>query len=269
MWTARAHRGARRTCSSSSASRILEPVFLVSSGWRSARGAARRWRAQRRRAGAAARRAGGRWRCSRAMQVAVPFVLLTYGEDHISSSLTGILVAASPIFTALLVTAGRRPGGADRAVGAGRHRRRDRRRRPAVRRRPDRLGLRRRWAARWSWARRSATRSARSTCAGACSASRPIGVAAATMTISALMVLPIALFQLPTDVPVVQGRARRADARAARHRRRVLDLLHADHRGRGGQGVGRRLPGAGLRGRLRGDLPGRAGHGRARSAGWC
>ncbi len=41
-----------------------------------------------------------------AMQVAIPFVLLTYGEDRIASSLTGILVAASPIFTAVLVTAG-------------------------------------------------------------------------------------------------------------------------------------------------------------------
>jgi drug/metabolite transporter (DMT)-like permease len=41
-----------------------------------------------------------------AMQVAIPFVLLTYGEQRISSSLTGILVAASPIFTAVLVTAG-------------------------------------------------------------------------------------------------------------------------------------------------------------------
>jgi drug/metabolite transporter (DMT)-like permease len=40
------------------------------------------------------------------IQVAIPFVLLTYGEDRISSSLTGILVAASPIFTAGLVTAG-------------------------------------------------------------------------------------------------------------------------------------------------------------------
>ena len=40
------------------------------------------------------------------MQVAIPFVLLTYGEDRIASSLTGILVAASPIFTAVLVTAG-------------------------------------------------------------------------------------------------------------------------------------------------------------------
>jgi len=41
-----------------------------------------------------------------AMQVAVPFVLLTYGEDRIASSLTGILVAASPIWTALLIAAG-------------------------------------------------------------------------------------------------------------------------------------------------------------------
>lgn len=40
------------------------------------------------------------------IQVAIPFVLLTYGEDRIASSLTGILVAASPIFTALLVTLG-------------------------------------------------------------------------------------------------------------------------------------------------------------------
>src|SRR4051794_36587122 len=41
-----------------------------------------------------------------AMQVALPFVLLTYGEQHIPSSLTGVLVATAPIFTALLVTAG-------------------------------------------------------------------------------------------------------------------------------------------------------------------
>jgi drug/metabolite transporter (DMT)-like permease len=41
-----------------------------------------------------------------AMQVAIPFILLTYGEDRIASSLTGILIAASPIFTAVLVTAG-------------------------------------------------------------------------------------------------------------------------------------------------------------------
>jgi drug/metabolite transporter (DMT)-like permease len=36
------------------------------------------------------------------VQVALPFVLITYGEQHISSALTGILVSAAPIFTALI-----------------------------------------------------------------------------------------------------------------------------------------------------------------------
>jgi drug/metabolite transporter (DMT)-like permease len=36
------------------------------------------------------------------VQVAVPFLLITYGERHIASSLTGILVSAAPIFTALI-----------------------------------------------------------------------------------------------------------------------------------------------------------------------
>jgi drug/metabolite transporter (DMT)-like permease len=36
------------------------------------------------------------------VQVAVPFLLITFGERHIASSLAGILVSAAPIFTALL-----------------------------------------------------------------------------------------------------------------------------------------------------------------------
>jgi drug/metabolite transporter (DMT)-like permease len=36
------------------------------------------------------------------VQVVTPFLLITYGERHIASSLTGILVSAAPIFTALL-----------------------------------------------------------------------------------------------------------------------------------------------------------------------
>ena len=36
------------------------------------------------------------------MQVVLPFVLITFGEQHISSALTGILVSAAPIFTALI-----------------------------------------------------------------------------------------------------------------------------------------------------------------------
>jgi drug/metabolite transporter (DMT)-like permease len=36
-----------------------------------------------------------------AIQVAAPFLLINVGEQHISSSLTGILVASTPLFTAL------------------------------------------------------------------------------------------------------------------------------------------------------------------------
>jgi drug/metabolite transporter (DMT)-like permease len=36
------------------------------------------------------------------VQVVVPFVLITYGERKIASSLTGILVSSAPIFTALI-----------------------------------------------------------------------------------------------------------------------------------------------------------------------
>lgn len=37
-----------------------------------------------------------------AIQVAAPFLLISYGEQHISSGLAGVLVASAPIFTALL-----------------------------------------------------------------------------------------------------------------------------------------------------------------------
>jgi drug/metabolite transporter (DMT)-like permease len=36
------------------------------------------------------------------VHVSIPFLLITYGEQHIASSLTGILVSAAPIFTILL-----------------------------------------------------------------------------------------------------------------------------------------------------------------------
>lgn len=48
----------------------------------------------------------GRWRgpivFMALIQVVVPFLLITYGEQHIASSLTAILVSAAPIFTALI-----------------------------------------------------------------------------------------------------------------------------------------------------------------------
>ena len=72
------------------------------------------------------------------IQVAIPFVFLTYGEARIASGLTGILVAAAPIFTALLVSTG--VTGEARIAGweLGGIMRRDRRRGAAVRRRPAR-----------------------------------------------------------------------------------------------------------------------------------
>lgn len=36
------------------------------------------------------------------VQVVLPFLLITFGEQHITSALTGILVSAAPIFTALI-----------------------------------------------------------------------------------------------------------------------------------------------------------------------
>ena len=38
------------------------------------------------------------------VQVVGPFLLITYGENHVSSSLTAILISSVPIFTALLAT---------------------------------------------------------------------------------------------------------------------------------------------------------------------
>lgn len=39
------------------------------------------------------------------VQVTAPFMLITYGEQHVSSSLAGLLVAAEPLFVVLLVAA--------------------------------------------------------------------------------------------------------------------------------------------------------------------
>jgi len=50
-------------------------------------------------------RARWRWIIPTALvQVAVPFLLITFGENHVDSQLAGILVSSAPIFTALLAT---------------------------------------------------------------------------------------------------------------------------------------------------------------------
>jgi drug/metabolite transporter (DMT)-like permease len=47
-----------------------------------------------------------RWQVPTALvQVAVPFLLITFGENHVDSQLAGILVSGAPIFTALLALA--------------------------------------------------------------------------------------------------------------------------------------------------------------------
>jgi drug/metabolite transporter (DMT)-like permease len=135
-----------------------------------------------------------------AMQVAIPFALITYGERHIASGLAGVLVATAPIFTAILIALGvgvearmttwsaigvivglvgvallfgvDLTGSAEEALGGG----------MVV-------------LAGFGYA------------IGAIYLRRhfldvqPVGVAAASMTASALLTLPIALFQLPGEVP--------------------------------------------------------------------
>ena len=77
----------------------------------------------------------GRWPWVAAIalvQVVIPFLLITFGENHIDSQLAGILVSAAPIFTALLALAfdhDERSHG----LGRGRDRRRHARGRPALR----------------------------------------------------------------------------------------------------------------------------------------
>jgi drug/metabolite transporter (DMT)-like permease len=47
-----------------------------------------------------------RWQVPTALvQVAVPFLFITFGENHVDSQLAGILVSGAPIFTALLALA--------------------------------------------------------------------------------------------------------------------------------------------------------------------
>ena len=54
----------------------------------------------------AALRSVSRWLIPTALvQVAVPFLLITFGENHVDSQLAGILVSGAPIFTALLALA--------------------------------------------------------------------------------------------------------------------------------------------------------------------
>ena len=83
----------------------LEPAFLV---WARLALAALVLVPLAHRAGAFAGMRGRHWQLigNSLVQIVVPFLLITYGELRITSSLTGILVASAPIFTALIALAG-------------------------------------------------------------------------------------------------------------------------------------------------------------------
>ena len=141
-----------------------------------------------------------------AIQVAIPFVLLTYGEDRITSSLTGILVAASPIFTALLVSVGvgqeaRIAPWALAGIGVG------------IVGVGLLFGVDLTGSASEALGGAMVLGTALGYSLGALYLRRtllgvpPIGIAAATMSISALMVLPVALFQLPDAMPSFKAAA--------------------------------------------------------------
>ena len=173
------------------------------------------------------------------VQVAAPFLLITFGEKHIASALAGILVASAPIFTALLAfwvdreelaTGWALVGivvgivgvallfGVDLSgdsaallgglmVPAGEPRLRD----------------------------RTAADEAR------LQGVPPVGTAAATMTLAALAADPGGAVRVPDARAWPRHRRLAARPRRRRDRRRVPHLLHADRRDRPGPRDGRRL----------------------------
>ena len=213
------------------------------------------------RAGTRSARCAGAWTgwCAIALvQVAVPFLLITFGENHIDSQLAGILVSGAPIFTALLALVfdhDERCAG----LGRGRHRRRHARRG--------------RCSSAWT------SRAAATSCVGGvmilaaslCYAVGamlikhklggvpPVGGGRRQMAVAALVTLPLVPGRRrPTTRRASRpcGIARRAGRRGHRHRLPVV--LHADRRDRPGPRIDHRLHRAGLQRRLRRDPARRA-----------
>ena len=176
------------------------------------------------------------------VQVAGPLTLIALGEERISSSLTGILVASAPIFTFLLAFASRAS-----SAQRGEPRRRgdrDRRRRAAARR-----GRRRRGralvggmfvilaalgyaVAAWYLKRNLA-------------GVEPVATVAGTQAVAALVTLPLGLLHVPRAVPGPRRGRVAADARRGLHRVRVRDLPLArrERRARAGLTGGLHRPG--------------------------
>jgi drug/metabolite transporter (DMT)-like permease len=132
------------------------------------------------------------------VQVVIPFLLISVGESHIDSALAGILVASAPIFTALLAT---RFDHAERSSGWG-----------AVGVLVGILGVALLFGVDLSGDGTALLAGAGILVAGLCYAGGamlikkrmagvpPAGVAASTMTVSALVTLPIALVHPPTSL---------------------------------------------------------------------
>jgi drug/metabolite transporter (DMT)-like permease len=153
----------------------------------------------------------GRDRLSRlialaAMQVAVPFVLITYGERHIASGLAGVLVATAPIFTAILI-----------ALGVGAEARMTRW--SAIGVVVGMVGVALLFGVDLTGTAEEALGGAMVVTAGFGYAIgaiylrrhfldvAPVGIAAASMVTSALMMLPFAVAQLPSHLPTLKATA--------------------------------------------------------------
>jgi drug/metabolite transporter (DMT)-like permease len=134
-----------------------------------------------------------------AAQVIVPFGLITFGENHVPSSLAGILVATAPLFVALLAT---RFDHAERSQGWG-----------LVGVLLGMLGVVLLFGVDLSGDAETLLGGLMIVGAGACYAVAvliakrgftgvpPVGVAASNLVISAVAWLPVALVSLPTSMP--------------------------------------------------------------------
>ena len=194
------------------------------------------------------------------VQVVLPFALITYGEQHIASALTGILVSSAPIFTALIAARfddDERPHGVATAgvvmgiVGV------------VLLFGVDLSGDAQALAgglmvllASVGYAVGSLFLKHR------LRGVPPVGVAASTMLAGTIVLLPFVPFTLPSDGARAADRRRAARARRRRDGDRVRHLLHPDRRDRPRPGVARRVHRAGLRRALRRDAAQRAADGR-------
>ncbi len=199
------------------------------------------------------------------VQVVVPFLLITYGERYIASSLAGILVASAPIFTAVLAArfdADERPRGiAAAGVGLGI------------------FGVVLLFGVDLSGDAKALAGGLMVLLAGFGYAVGAlylkhrlrgvpaVGIAASTLIVGTVLLAPAALFSLPAAMPAREGDGFAAAAGRRRHRHRVRDLLHAHRGSRAEPGVARRLHRARLRRDLRRLALERAAHsGRAAGA---